>query len=157
MEKFKEFRNLMEEYDALLDKLSKVENSKVQAISHDRIEELEALMRSEEAEILRMRGLDGRRKKLLDESGYSGMTFSQVVDSLEGEEHEISKALCMRMKEKTESLRGLSGSTANMIEAKLITIDELIARNNLTEGVGYGRDGTVAKGKNVSRIGSLSV
>lgn len=128
MESYNEFKKLMEEYTVLLDKLLRMETEKVNIIASDNIEKLEKQMRAEEAEMLRMRGLDRKRENLLSKMGYAGKTFSQIVESSAADQKSELQPLCTQMKEKTERLKELSASTSRMVESKLVRIESETSR-----------------------------
>ncbi|MCI8284897.1 MAG: flagellar protein FlgN [Firmicutes bacterium] len=123
MESYNEFKKLMKEYNILLDKLLKLETEKVNIIASDNIEQLEKQMRIEEAEMLRMRGLDRKREDLLNKMGYEGKTFRQIVESSAADQKSELQPLYTQMKEKTSRLKELSASTSRMVDSKLVRIE----------------------------------
>ena len=80
-------------------------------------------MRIEEAEMLRMRGLDRKREDLLNKMGYEGKTFRQIVESSAADQKSELQPLYTQMKEKTSRLKELSASTSRMVDSKLVRIE----------------------------------
>ena len=140
MENYEAFRDLMIEYDRVLDRLLVLENSKTGIISSGSTAGLDDCMRKEEAEMLRMKGLDRKREKLLKENGLEGKTFREIVDLQAAAQKSELQPLCNQMQEKTERMQKLSASISSMMEARLVSIDRAIAASQ-GGGNAYSRDG----------------
>jgi len=140
MENYEAFKKIMQEYNTVLDRLLVLENSKTGIIASGKTSDLDDCMRKEEAEMLRMKGLDRKREKLLKENGLEGKTFREIVDLQAAAQKSELQPLCNQMQEKTERMQKLSASIASMMEARLVSIDRAIA-GSMGEGNAYSRDG----------------
>ncbi len=136
---YNNFKKIMEEYNALLDKLILIENEKISIVAEDDLKLLDGNMRKEEAEVLRMRGIDRKRETLLKKAGCEGRTFKQVMETLKDDERAELLPLYSQMADKTERLKGLSASASRMLESKLIRLDNTAARAGMQAG--YDQNG----------------
>jgi Fe-S oxidoreductase len=143
MGKYTEFKALMSEYNELLDGLLQIESEKIKSIAADELDAVGQCMRKEEAEMLRIKGIDSRREKLLKEMGFEGMTFGQVTEASAAVQKKELQPLYTQMKEKTERLQALAASTKNMLESKLIKAEAVM---QTAGGTAYGKDGKVLEG-----------
>jgi hypothetical protein len=143
MDTYEKFKNLMEEYNELLDRLLDLEEAKIKIIASGGSVGLNSCMKDEEAEMLRMKGLDRKREKLLEETNQQGKTFREIVDMQAAVQKTELQPLYIDMREKTHHLKKLTESTAGMIESRLIRVEHTIREMNGSNT--YGKDGHIVK------------
>ena len=151
MEAIKKFYTLMCDYDAVLERMLKLESSKIRIIASGTSAGLDNCMREEEAEMLRMRGLDVKREELLKTMHMEGKTIEEIIATPAAAQIPELQPLCMRMKERTRLLKERTKSTSNMLRSRLSVINKVISGNS-GAAESYGKDGQQLAGRPLSRM-----
>ncbi|MCR4601869.1 MAG: flagellar export chaperone FlgN [Clostridia bacterium] len=127
MDKFHAFKSLMKEYDDLLEELIELEEDKIDAVSEDDLEFLQDCLRAEEAGMMRMRGLDVRREKLMKEMNFAGMTFRDILNEMAAVQRKELQPLFNSIVRSTDIFRKLTASIQTMLESKTLANERKLA------------------------------
>lgn len=152
------FRKLMQEYDAVLDRLLSLGHRKIRIIASGESAGLDGCMREEEAEMLRMRGLDQKRQRLQKDMNLEGKSFREILEftaAEQGPDPEL-QSLCTQLQEKTRLMKELSASISSMIQSRLTVVERIISEGQETAG-DYGRDGKQKEPEQAPRMRPRSV
>lgn len=125
----KEFISIVNELIKLFSHLCEVEQKKLHTVEKNRVTLLEDCMNEEQAAILKLRGLDNRREKCMQNLGLEGATFQQILERVSDEDREHLQPLFHELSEKVRQFQELSDSAKAMIEINLHHINQVIAAN----------------------------
>ena len=89
-----ELTKILEEITSLLNQYLPLEEEKLKAIQENKVGFVEDSMKKEQALILKMRGLDGKREELLKKAGCTGKTMREILEELE-ENEKRQTVLCL--------------------------------------------------------------
>lgn len=86
------FKKVILDLIALFEEYLPLEQKKLQAVQMDDVATVETCMTQEQALVLKLRGLEQKREKALEELGWGGKNFSQIVAlAPEEEKQELQK------------------------------------------------------------------
>lgn len=127
MTQFNQFKSLIDDYIIIFDQLILFETEKLESIAANKVDLLDSQMREEQAHLLKLKGLDRKREALQAEMNQAGLSFRQIIDTVEGEEKEVLESSFLSLSKKTEELQVATKSTKLYIELHLHSLDMLIA------------------------------
>lgn len=130
MIKSDELMQLFDKMGGLFDQLILFEEKKAECISQNDIDGLDSFMNEEQALLLKLRGLDQRREKLLTDMGFQDQTFRQLIRSSEGKEQEALQSHFETLSDKTGRLKTAIDFTKKLIELHQHGIETLLNRMN---------------------------
>lgn len=132
MIKSDDLMQLFDELGGLFDQLILFEEKKVECISQNDIDGLDSSMNEEQALLLKLRGLDQRREKLLTDMGLQDQTFRQLIHHTEGEEQEALQSRFETLSDKTDRLKTAIDYTKKLIELHQHGVETLL--NRMSQG-----------------------
>ncbi len=133
---------LMKILEALTEALNNslpLEKEKFRAVQEDRISTVEECMVKEQALALKIKGLEQRRIKFMEEHGYGNMTLKEIAETLKGEEQMKMNALIEDVVLAVQNFNSYNDESMKMIRLKLHTLEKTAAAEG---GQTYGRKGT---------------
>ena len=86
MHNLSSFRELIQQFIELFDRMTPLEQSKLEVVSRNQVALLEDIIKKEQAEIMALRGLDQRRERMQEELGWKDLTFQEILRRLPAEE-----------------------------------------------------------------------
>lgn len=127
-----------------------LESDKVKAASDNNIIKVEECMKKEQADILKLRGLEQKRLKLQQELGFDNMTFQEVVAHAPNEYQPELNSLLKQMKDVIIRFQAANDSAGKVIEVNLHKIDKIITQLKEQQqiepdGKSYNSSGTAEK------------
>lgn len=142
MERFTEFKGLMDEYITLFDQLIAFESKKLDAIAANNVELLDLQMKDEQAYLLKLKGLDIKREKLQKQMSMENLSFREIISKLEGEKKVILQNSFEILTKRTEEMKAAANSTKLYIELHLHSLNLLISKLGGNEqNTGYDKNG----------------
>ena len=86
MHNLSSFRELIQQFIELFDRMTPLEQSKLEVVSRNQVALLEDIIKKEQAEIMALRGLDQKRERIQEELGWKDLTFQEILGKLSKEE-----------------------------------------------------------------------
>ncbi len=129
--------------NALIDfmnNLSILEQSKLDAVLDKNIERLDECMRKQQAQILRLRGLDQKREKIQRELGFQNMTLRQIIYTVNNNSI-LPMEQFIALDRATKTFYDLNDTTKKAIELNLHLMD----KSNMS----HLQDGTVFRNNTI--------
>lgn len=121
-----EFIAVIEELIQLFQKLTEIEQVKLEAAKKNRVTYVEDCMNQEQAAILKLRGLDKKREQCQERLGFKGYTFQQILSEVPEGGHSRLKELFDRLSYQVKLFQEISDSARTMIEINLHMINKAI-------------------------------
>lgn len=137
---FDEFIAVVQSTADLAASISKVETAKAQAASERLHHRLDGYIQTEQALILKLRGLEQKRMHLAEALGWKGLTFRQILEKVSPEEQEKLQPSFNHLEETLKSLESSRKASEQIINVRLHEIQVAIARR---EGGSYDDAGNV--------------
>lgn len=128
MDGFIKIKGIMDEYTALMDILIAFEKEKLEAVKKKKTSELDDFLKKEQAYLLQLRGLDGKREKLQKEYGFEGMTYRQLIDKAESDIKRELQESFTALSAKTNEFRNIVKTINSYIDIQLHTIDAVLEK-----------------------------
>lgn len=131
---FEDFIKIMQNLADTAEHIGDVENTKAVLVARRQHERLDRCLRTEQAYILKLRGLDQHRIRLTQDLGWAGLTFEEILEKNEGQEQEILRPLFDRLKRELERLQESREVSARIMNVRVYELITVIERK---EGVRY--------------------
>nr|WP_315024610.1 flagellar protein FlgN [uncultured Aminipila sp.] len=131
MNNYVEIKEIMDEYIKLMDKLISFEQEKLEAIKDKKIDQMDMFLKEEQAYILQLRGLDGKREATQKRLGVEGLTYRQIINQIEQAEDSLRVELensYQVLSIKTKQFKEIISTIKTYIDIRLHTIDAFIEK-----------------------------
>ena len=145
MHNLSSFRELIQQFIELFDRMTPLEQSKLEVVSRNQVALLEDIIKKEQAEIMALRGLDQKRERMQEELGWKDLTFQEILRRLPEEERPDMKQLFDELAARVKQFQSVTESSKTIMEVNLHAINQMAAR----QGGGtktYKEDGSVEAG-----------
>lgn len=140
---FDSFTDIIRQLIDLTGEISQAEEAKAEAASERHHELLDDFIQKEQAQILKLRGLEQHRMKLAENLGWASLTFRQILEKADGEQKEILLPLFTRLEQQLNRLTQSRKASEHIIKVRIHEIETLIARQ---EGSSYDPSRSVSVG-----------
>lgn len=121
-------------------KIAQVEEEKAVAVSLKRHELLEGFMKREQAGILKLRGLDQHRVRLVKLLGWESLSFSQILEKVSPIQQEYLKALFSELERELMGLMESKELAERIINVRIYEMMIIVKRK---DGIPYDHTGNV--------------
>ena len=128
MHNLSSFRELIQQFIELFDRMTPLEQSKLEVVSRNQVALLEDIIKKEQAEIMALRGLDQKRERLQKELGFPDMTFSEILERVSGDEKTELQKLFEELGSRVRQFRSITESSKTMMEVNLHAINKMVAQ-----------------------------
>jgi len=128
----------------LFDRMIPLEQSKLEAVSKNKIAVLEDIIKKEQAEIMSLRGLDQKRERTQEELGWKDLTFQQILKEAPEEQSKLQE-LFDELAGRVKTFQSVTESSKTMMEVNLHAINQVIAQQAGGTQT-YKEDGSVEAG-----------
>ena len=139
-ESFEEFAAVIRDLTAVVSDIGKVEDAKARAASEKHHQLLDGYIQREQAQILRLRGLEQHRTRLAETLGWNSLNFRQILEAASPEQKEVLKPLFVQLEEQLNQMQQARKSSEQIIQVRLHELQVAIARQ---EGSSYDNAGNV--------------
>lgn len=139
-ESFEEFTAVIRDLTQLVGDIGKVEDAKAQAASEKHHQLLDGYIQKEQAQILRLRGLEQHRIQLAETLGWNSLTFRQILDTAPPEQVSVLKPLFVQLEEQLNKMQQARKSSEQIIQVRIHELQTAIARQ---EGGSHNNAGNV--------------
>ncbi|MEY8337075.1 hypothetical protein AALB16_03455 [Lachnospiraceae bacterium 62-35] len=121
-------------------RISHSEEAKAEAASQNRHELLDGFIQEEQAYILKLRGLEQRRLRLLESLGWKSLTFRQVLEQADPSQKELLSPLFFELETQLKRLENARKASEQIIGVRLHELQISIAK---AQGSSYDNSGNV--------------
>lgn len=140
-----EFTELLHHLLELFDRLIPLEQSKLEAVSQNRVSRLEEIIKREQADILSMRGLDQKRVRIQEKLGWKDLTFREILEQLPPDQRPQIQILFDELSSRVRTFQSVTDSSRSIMEVNLHNIEKLIAAQTPGKNQTYTEDGFLEK------------
>ena len=137
---FEEFTAVIQDLTAVVADIGKVEDAKARAAAEKHHQLLDGYIQREQAQILRLRGLEQHRIQLAETLGWNSLTCRQILERAPQEQVQILKPLFVQLEEQLQQMQQSRKSSEQIIQVRLHELQVAIARQ---EGSSYDNAGNV--------------
>lgn len=117
-----------------------IEENKAAAASEKRHELLDTFIQDEQAQILKLRGLEQRRLRLADSLGWKSLTFRQILEKAEPAQQTLLQPLFLELEHQLKRLENARGNAEQIISTRLHEMQIILARQ---QGGSYDNTGNI--------------
>lgn len=117
-----------------------IEENKAAAASEKRHELLDTFIQDEQAQILKLRGLEQRRLRLADSLGWKSLTFRQILEKAEPGQQTLLQPLFLELEHQLKRLENARGNAEQIISTRLHEMQIILARQ---QGSSYDNTGNI--------------
>ncbi len=135
------FIAVIKDLTVLAGDIAQVEDHKAQAASQKRHELLDGIIQKEQAQILKLRGLEQHRVRRAKALGWESLTFRQILEKAEPGEKEVLTPLFTELERQLKRLGDSRRSSEQIIKVRIHEIETAIARQ---QGGSYNSAGSVS-------------
>lgn len=135
-----EFTAVIQDLIKLVGDIGRVEDAKALAASEKHHQLLDGYIQEEQAQILKLRGLEQHRIRLADALGWNSLTFRQILEMAPPEQVTVLKPLFVQLEEQLNHMQQARKSSEQIIQVRLHELQVAIARQ---EGSSYDNSGNV--------------
>lgn len=126
----------------VLKALTQMEQKKANAASEKQHHLMDGFLKEEQALILKLRGLEQHRTKLMNSLGFSGLRFRQILEQAEPELHDRLFPYFTMLTEEAAHLTQAKEAADRIIKLRLREIEAITASS---QGVNYKSSGGVTQ------------
>ena len=122
------FADLLRQFVELFDRMTPLEQEKLEVVKRNQVSALEEIIKKEQAEIMALRGLDQKRERLQKELGFEGMTFQEILGRLPEEQQPEFRELFDTLGSRVKEFQSITESSKAMMEVNLHAINKMAAQ-----------------------------
>ena len=137
---YEDFLDIIRDLTDVAHKIAQVEEEKIIAVSQKRHELLEGFMKREQADILKLRGLDQHRIRLAKGLGWDSLTFSQILEKVNPVQQKYLKLLFFELEQELMRLIQSKELAERIINVRIY---ELLITVERKTGIPYDNTRTV--------------
>lgn len=138
MELHREYLRLLGELTETLEQLSDIERQKSEAIRQDDLERLDAVIKTEQAQSLVLRGQEQKRARLLSRLGLEDMPLSGLAAAYPPELRLEAKNTVEGLQQQYQLFRSAADSVRSLLECNLHQIEKVLSgAQGTVVGPGY--------------------
>ncbi|MPM36048.1 hypothetical protein SDC9_82643 [bioreactor metagenome] len=129
MSSLSDFCKLVVELTDLLKILKVVEENKLSAITEKNLIKLDACIKDEQVQTMKLRGLEKKREQLQTSLGFGDFTFGQIIETMQGDEKKEAKKLFSSLQKATQDFKSINKSVKTALEVKLYSINTMLEKS----------------------------
>lgn len=135
---FDEFAEVMKQLIETVDILTQMEVQKAHAAANSQHNLIAGFLNPEQAQILKLRGLEQKRIRLAQALGWEGLTFRQILEQLESSRKECLSPLFAQLETGVKRLTDTRTSADRVIQLRLRELEAAIAEKEGSSYLGAG-------------------
>lgn len=116
----------------LMKHLTSIEQDKLKAVTSKDLDALNLCIKNEQAQILKLRGLDKQREQIQESLGYKNLSFEEIISSLSPDEKEETNKLYLTLQQTTNTFKEINATIKTALDVNLHMIDAAMNRLNIT-------------------------
>lgn len=133
-----EFAGVLRQLTDVVSSLTQIEEQKAQAAANSRHSLMNSFLSPEQAQILKLRGLEQKRIKLAASLGWKDFTFRQILEQADDRQKEVLSPLFASLDTGTKRLADIRDSADRIIRLRLKELESALS----TGGGGYDGSGS---------------
>jgi hypothetical protein len=123
MELYDSYLELLRQLTGDLDQLSELAREKIDAVRHDDLDQLDHVLRQEQAMSLSMRSLEAKRKQLLEELKLDKVPLSNLADQYPTESRLEARKTVAALRDQYQLYQGVSKAARATLECNLHEVE----------------------------------
>lgn len=139
-ELFDNFTAVIRDLTEVARHIAQIEDDKAEAASLKHHERMDGYIKKEQADILKLRGLDQHRIRLAKSLGWDSLTFRQILDQVEPDTEQILTPLFHGLEQQLKRLQQSRNAAEQIINVRIHELETAIARQ---QGGSYDNSGSV--------------
>ncbi len=142
-ELFDKFTAVIRELTVLAGDIAQVEEAKAEAASLRHHERLDGFIQKEQAQILKLRGLEQHRMRLAGELGWDSLAFRQILERADDDQKRALTPLFDELSRQLDRLQQSRKASEQIIQVRIHEIETAIAQQ---QGTSYDNSGNTTPG-----------
>lgn len=126
-----QFKNIIKSMISLFESLEVWEQKKIDAVTKNKIILLEEAMNKEQAEILKLRGMERELYAVQKEHGWEGKTFRQIIPLIPEEEKQEIEGLFRKFSDCIKSFQAVNEEAKKALNIQIYAINKAMQQNGL--------------------------
>ncbi len=118
-----DFQNIILNLTTLLESFTALEKEKLAAVTSKNLEALNACIKKEQVEILKLRGVDKKREEAQAALGYGTLTFQEIIAKLPAAQKEEVSRLYAVLQRATAEFKAVNESVKTALDVNLHVIN----------------------------------
>lgn len=114
----------------VLEELIVIETKKLSAVLDNNLSKLDELVRTEQAMVLKLKGIEKKREEVQCQLGVKNLTFKEIIQMLPEEEKNTSIELFNNLENATKRFNEINSSARVAIEINLHSIKKILDKLN---------------------------
>ena len=127
-----DFNNIVLSLIELLRSLIAIEQDKLKAVTSNDLDTLNACIKNEQVEVLKLKGIDKKREQIQVDLGYENLTFREIISMLPEEQKNESAKLFTTLQRTTDEFNELNNSIKTALDVNLHSINTTLSKLNIT-------------------------
>ncbi len=138
-----EFQDIIRRLILLFQELTGIESKMLEAARAQHMAELESLMIKEQASVMQLRGLEKEKDRIQEANGYGGMSFQQILETMDETDKEQILPLFDEMSRAVQMFQEIHENLTVIMQVNLRQIDKVIndPEGHIYSGKRSGSDG----------------
>lgn len=116
----------------LMKNLTSIEQDKLKAVTSKDLDALNLCMKNEQAQMLKLRGLDKQREQIQESLGYKNLSFEEIISSLPPDEKEETNKLYLTLQQTTNTFKEVNATIKTALDVNLHMVGAAMNRLNIT-------------------------
>ncbi|KXL52077.1 FlgN protein [Anaerotignum neopropionicum] len=130
-----EFNHIILSLIELFKALTTIENDKLKAVTAKDLDALNACIKDEQVQVLKLRGLDKKREQVQADLGYENHTFKEIIALLPENQKKDSKELFTLLEQATSDFHAVNDSVKTALEVNLHFINTALGKLNINPDI----------------------
>lgn len=140
-ELFDNFTAVIRDLTEVAGHIAQIEEDKAEAASLKHHERMDGYIKKEQADILKLRGLEQHRIKLAKSLGWDCLTFRQILEKADPDKERILTPLFQGLEQQLKRLKQSRNAAEQIINVRIHELETAIARQ---QGGSYNNSGNVS-------------
>lgn len=124
---------LIKEMIKLFQEAIPLEKEKLDAAASKRVTFVEECMKREQVLLLKVRGLEQKRQKIVKELGYEGKTFREIIDLETQENQKVLRPLYDELAEAIREFSSVNEEAMKIIRLNVYELDQIVKDKSQTQ------------------------
>ncbi|MGL5436390.1 MAG: hypothetical protein ACRDBO_13480 [Lachnospiraceae bacterium] len=130
-----DFTEVMLQLTDVVNALTEIEEQKAAAAADHQHHLINGFLSPEQAQILKLRGLEQKRIRLAAALGWQGLTFREILEQADNEQKTLLAPLLIELDRQIRGLTAAKDASDQMIRLRLKELEAVVAEQN---GTSYG-------------------
>ncbi|MDD3394534.1 MAG: flagellar export chaperone FlgN [Anaerotignum sp.] len=142
-----DFNSIVLSLIELIKELTSIERNKLKAVTANDLEALNACIKYEQVQGLKLKGLDKKREQIQASLGYENRTFKEIIPLLADEERKESKKLYSMLQQVTDEFNAVNSSVKTALDVNMHSINTALSKLGLNPDIDHKPSGDNLKNR----------